>query len=215
MRVAVIGASKEGMELAKLLHDRGHEVVIIDDRRDRVEQIQSETDIAVFHGSLTSLRVYEEARVYKADIVIAAHENDDSNIIACVFAKSRQVPRVIALVNTEDVAKLLRDLHLAEVVVVRTQEITRDLLDAIMGLRSIDIERDTIVTVIDTVVHNKLLGNRINEIESRYQNIKVLAVVDENGELLEPSKVDEIKPGMKLVVIGSRNSIGDLLGIGI
>ncbi len=214
MRIAVIGASREAIELVKKLQELGHELIVLDNRRTRIDEIRSQLDVATFFGELKHIDVYDEARIYRADIVIAAHEDEESNIIACVFSRYRGVPRVIAVVNSEEVAQLLKTLGLAQQVVVRTDILTHALLDALMDIKSLDIDGRRILAIVDTSKHRGLVNMTIHDVRRR--GLEVLAIIDEHGKLSIAPKDDiVIKPNWKLVIVGEIRAISEALNVGI
>ncbi len=101
MYVVVAGGGKVGANLTRSLIAMGHEVTLIEQRRDRFERLEEELEHQVQHGDATEVWVLERAGVGRpADIVIAATGDDEDNIVICQLARERYgVPKVIARVN--------------------------------------------------------------------------------------------------------------------
>jgi len=214
LRIAIIGASKEAIELVRKLQELGHEIVVVDDRRGRIDEIRSQLDVATFFGELKHVDVYDEARIHRADIVIAAHESEESNVIASVFARYRGVPRIIAVVNTTEVANLLKSLGLAQQVVIRTEKLARSIIDALLNIRSIELDKHRIIALINVEEHKSLLNTPLEELGKH--DLKVLCVIDENGEIIaSPPKDFVLKPKHKVIVIGSVRAISSALNVGL
>ena len=164
MRIAIIGASREAIELVKKLQELGHEIAVLDDRRGRIDEIRSQLDVATFFGELKHVEVYDEARIHRADIVIAAHESEESNVIASVFARYRGVPRIIAVVNTDEVANLLKSLGLAQQVVVRTQKLAQSIRDALLNIKSIELDKGKLIALINVDDHKSLINVKVSDL---------------------------------------------------
>lgn len=214
MRIAIIGASREAIELVKKLQELGHEIVVLDDRRGRIDEIRSQLDVATFFGELKHVEIYDEARIHRADIVIAAHESEESNVIASVFARYRGVPKIIAVVNTDEVANLLKSLGLAQQVVVRTRKLSQSIIDALLNIKSIELDGGTLLALINVEDHKSLVNVSIEDVER--SGLKVLALIDENGNLYTPPPKDTIlKQKHKLIVLGSIRAISSALNIGL
>ena len=214
MRIAIIGASREAIELVKKLQELGHEIVVLDDRRGRIDEIRSQLDVATFFGELKHVEIYDEARIHRADIVIAAHESEESNVIASVFARYRGVPKIIAVVNTDEVANLLKSLGLAQQVVVRTRKLSQSIIDALLNIKSIELAGGTLLALINVEDHKSLVNVSIEDVERN--GLKVLALIDENGNLYTPPPKDTIlKQKHKLIVLGSIRAISSALNIGL
>ena len=103
MYVLIAGGGKVGANLARsLLRDgHGHEVTLIEQRRDRFERLEHEFEHRVLPGDATEMFVLERAGITRPPDVLAAVTGDDEdNIIICQLATERYgVPKVIARVN--------------------------------------------------------------------------------------------------------------------
>src|SRR5215472_14814847 len=101
MYVIVAGGGKVGANLARSLIGQGHEVTMIEQRRDRFEQLEEEFEHQVQLGDATELFVLERAGIGRPpDIMVAATGDDEDNIIICQIAREKYgVPKVIARVN--------------------------------------------------------------------------------------------------------------------
>jgi trk system potassium uptake protein TrkA len=101
MYVLVAGGGKVGANLTRSLIHMGHEVTLIEQRRDRFERLEEEFEHQVQIGDATELSVLERAGIARPpNIVVAATGDDEDNIIICQLAREKYgVPKVIARVN--------------------------------------------------------------------------------------------------------------------
>jgi trk system potassium uptake protein TrkA len=101
MYVIAVGGGKVGANLMRSLIEMGHEVTLIEQRRDRFDQLEQEFEHQVQHGDATEISVLERAGIARPpDIVIAATGDDEDNIIICQIAREKfGVPKVVARVN--------------------------------------------------------------------------------------------------------------------
>jgi trk system potassium uptake protein TrkA len=101
MFVLVAGAGKVGSNLARALRRMGHEVTIIEQRRDRFVQLEEEFEHAAIVGDATELFVLERAGVARPpDLVVAVTGDDEDNMVICQMARERYgAEKVIARVN--------------------------------------------------------------------------------------------------------------------
>ncbi|PTL56181.1 potassium channel family protein [Paraconexibacter algicola] len=100
MYVIIAGAGKVGWNLARELIGKGHEVTLLDNRRDRYLTIEQELEHAVQYGDATELWVLERAGIQRAELVIAVTGDDEDNMLICQVAKEKYLcDRVIARVN--------------------------------------------------------------------------------------------------------------------
>jgi trk/ktr system potassium uptake protein len=99
--VLVAGGGKVGANLTRSLIQMGHEVTLVEQRRERFEQLEQELEHQVQLGDATELTVLERAGIARPpDIVVAATGDDEDNIIICQLAREKYgVSKVIARVN--------------------------------------------------------------------------------------------------------------------
>jgi trk system potassium uptake protein len=106
MYVLIAGGGKVGANLARTLlaprHGHpGHEVTLIEQRRDRFEALEEEFEHQVQNGDATELFVLERAGIARPpDLVVAATGDDEDNMVICQIAREKYgVEKVIARVN--------------------------------------------------------------------------------------------------------------------
>jgi trk system potassium uptake protein TrkA len=101
MYIVIAGGGKVGANLARSLLDLGHEVTLVEQRRDRFETLEAEFEHRVQLGDATELFVLERAGIARPpDLVVAVTGDDEDNMIICQIAKERYgVEKVIARVN--------------------------------------------------------------------------------------------------------------------
>jgi trk system potassium uptake protein TrkA len=101
MYVIVAGGGKVGANVARSLMRLGHEVTLIEQRRDRFERLENEFEHHVQRGDATEIFVLERAGIARPpDIVLALTGDDEDNAVICQLAKEKyNVEKVIARVN--------------------------------------------------------------------------------------------------------------------
>jgi trk system potassium uptake protein TrkA len=101
MFVLVAGGGKVGANVARTLRRIGHEVTIIEQRRDHFARLEDEFEHAAILGDATELFVLERAGVARPpDLVIAATGDDEDNMVIGQMARERYgAKKVIARVN--------------------------------------------------------------------------------------------------------------------
>jgi trk system potassium uptake protein TrkA len=98
--IIIAGGGKVGWNLARELLGKGHEVTLLENRRDRYLKIEQELEHNVQKGDASELWVLERAGISRADMVIAMTGDDEDNILICQVAKEKYlVDRIIARVN--------------------------------------------------------------------------------------------------------------------
>ncbi len=98
--IIIVGAGKVGWNLARELIDKGNEVTLIENDRDRFQTVEQELEHNIQYGDASELWVLERAGVQRADMVIAVTGDDEDNMLICQVAKEKYVcERIIARVN--------------------------------------------------------------------------------------------------------------------
>jgi trk system potassium uptake protein len=100
MYVIVVGAGKVGLNLARELLAKGHEVTVVECSRVRYLAVEDELEHSVQYGDGTELWVLERAGIERADLVIAVTGDDEDNMLVCQVAREKyRCDHIIARVN--------------------------------------------------------------------------------------------------------------------
>jgi len=98
----ILGAGDVGFHLARQLSTEDHDVVVIEQDRERARRIQDAMDAQVIEGNGASLTTLERAGIAKTDLLLAVTSQDEINIMACLSASQYHVPKRIARVSKPD-----------------------------------------------------------------------------------------------------------------
>ena len=104
MRAIVVGAGVVGFDVAKLLSQAEHDVVVIDYDPEALSHINDKLDVMTVCGNGTSTSILEEAGIRDARILIAVTAIDEVNIIACMLADRLGVETTIARVRSDELS---------------------------------------------------------------------------------------------------------------
>ncbi len=108
MKIVIVGDGKVGYALTKSLSEEGHDVVVIDNNRKILLSSQEELDVAVVDGNGASVEVQREAGVASADLLIAATNMDETNLLCCMVAKKLGCKHTIARVRNPEYDQQIR-----------------------------------------------------------------------------------------------------------
>jgi len=84
----IVGAGEVGFHIAKRLSEEGQDVVVIDRDAPQIKKINENLDVQAFLGSGTSPRLLKEAGIKEADLLVAATDSDEVNLISCLLARN-------------------------------------------------------------------------------------------------------------------------------
>jgi trk/ktr system potassium uptake protein len=101
MYAIVAGGGKVGSNVTRSLLAMGHEVTLVEQDRERFEQLEAELGVVALHGDATEIHVLERAGIARPpDIVLAVTGDDEDNLVISQLAKEGYgVAKAIARVN--------------------------------------------------------------------------------------------------------------------
>ena len=107
MKIVIIGAGKISTAIIRHATLEGHEVTVVDTNASVIQSIVDSYDCMglVGNGLLTETLI--EAGANKADVVIAATRSDETNMLACFFAKKLGAKSTIARIRNYEYSKQL------------------------------------------------------------------------------------------------------------
>ena len=101
MFVVVAGGGRTGSQLASALLSGGHQVLVVEHRRELLTRLHQELPTeAVYEGNVSDPSVLEQAGIRKAQVIAACTSDDTVNLTLCFVAREMfGVARTIARVN--------------------------------------------------------------------------------------------------------------------
>lgn len=110
MNIVIIGLGTIGKNILKNLSAEEYTITIIDECKDKVEELIEKYDIMGVIGNGACLDIQKEANVSEADLVIALTRNDELNIFACLVAKRLGVKNTVARVRNPDYRRQITEM---------------------------------------------------------------------------------------------------------
>ena len=86
MNIIIAGCGKVGANLTRMLTNEGHNITLIDTDNRVLQSIQEQFDIMYVHGNCAAMEHLMEAGVKDADLLIAATNADEVNLLCCTTA---------------------------------------------------------------------------------------------------------------------------------
>lgn len=202
MRIIIIGAGEVGYHIAKKLSEESQDVVIIDKDPGKIRRISDSIDVQALLGSGTSPRMLRDAGIEEADLLVAATDSDEANLIACLLARNlnRFLVKVARVKNQEymqEKAIFGKDL-LGIDLIINTRSM---MVDTVLRLMEIPGASEVIdfvggkVRLVSFLIttDSPLAGKRLSEIKDLEGNVLVGAIV-RGHRVLIPSGKDIIQP---------------------
>jgi len=96
----VLGGGKIGRYVVEFFTKMGKNVKIIDKDYEICKQLASDYPNAmVIHGDVSDESLFEDEQLAGADVIVTTTHNEELNILAAIYGKSRGIKRAVALVN--------------------------------------------------------------------------------------------------------------------
>lgn len=188
MKVIIIGLGKVGTNLIEQLNKEGHDICVIDNDFETLEEINNTLDVLCVHGNGVDMDVQLEAGVKEADLVIATTPTDDLNLISCLLAKKHGAKKVVARVRNPEyynqIYFIQKDMGIDYIINPEFQtsiEIARQFrFPSAMNIETFCKGR---VEMVEFLLKDdsKLAGMRLSEIYQSFK-IKLLICVVQRGE---------------------------------
>lgn len=86
MKIIVAGYGKVGTTLVRQLSAEGHDVTVIDNDPQVLENSMDRYDVMSVQGNCASMSVLEQAKIRDTDLLIAATSEDEVNLLSCMTA---------------------------------------------------------------------------------------------------------------------------------
>lgn len=80
MKIIIAGAGEVGTHLAKMLSRENHDIILLDDDREKLQKLETNYDLLTVEGRTTSIKDLEEANVSSADLFIGVTPHESLNI---------------------------------------------------------------------------------------------------------------------------------------
>ncbi len=99
MRIIIAGAGEVGTHLAKLLSREDMDISLIDEKQERLGDLDANYDMLTKVGSPTSIHDLKDIGVHDVDLFIAVTPSESENITACLIANELGAKKTLARVD--------------------------------------------------------------------------------------------------------------------
>jgi trk system potassium uptake protein TrkA len=138
MRIVFSGANSLTVMTAKTLIKQGHEVIIIEVDKEKIDQISDELDCSFLHGDSAKPAILSQVDPKNSDILFCLTNSDQVNIITSLLGRSMGFKRVITSIKDTDLVQLCRELGLEDTI-IPVWALSRYLDNMVRGLDTINL----------------------------------------------------------------------------
>ena len=216
MNIILAGAGKIGYTLAHLLTKEGHDVTVIDVSRERIALLSASLDVMTIcgHADADILRL---AGADKADLLIAATDSDETNILCCMVGRKLGAKHTIARVRQEE--------HYREVVLLRDElglsltinpdraaanEISRVLRFPSATKVEPFAKGQAELVELRITEKNRLCGMALRDYHSRFGNGTLICAVQRGDKVYIPGGDFVLEAGDDISVVGAPKDVHEL-----
>ena len=198
-RVILIGGGNVGLRIAKTLEASENRLraKIIETDRSRAELAAGSLErTIVLHGDGLDSELLEEANVSKTDAILAVTDDDKTNMLAAVRAKSRGCKKAIALINDPTMSALMEPLGIDAYINPRSTTVSSILRHIRHGkVKNVYSIGDAEAEIIEAQVMSTspIAGSRIGDID--FPEGVIVGGILKDDEMLKPDSSSKIEEG--------------------
>lgn len=120
MDIIIVGCGKVGYTLVEQLSSEDHNLVVIDERPEKVQNITDSLDAMGIVGNGINHQILLDAGIATADLLIAVTGSDEKNLLCCVIGRKtghcQTIARVRNPIYNEEIAFLKKEFGLAMII---------------------------------------------------------------------------------------------------
>ena len=211
--VAIFGGSEIGYHVARLLSERGFNPRLIEQDHDRARELAEELPATqIMESDATDMEFLERERVDEADVVIAALESDEKNLLVSLLAKRLGVDRTVAVIDTPAYVELFEAVGVDVAInprIVVAEEITRlTQSEKTENVALIESDKAEVIEV-EVDADSVLVGRPIQESVADLPNGVVIGAITRNTSFVTPRGDTEIQPGDHVVLFVGAGAIDE------
>lgn len=132
MRIVLIGASPLAVAATAMLVKRGHDVIVVERDKDKIESLADSIDCGFVHGDGTKPAILREVNPGEADFLFCLTENDQDNILASLVGRSLGFKHVVTKIEDPEFEHICLELGLNDTI-IPDSAIARTLVDMVAG----------------------------------------------------------------------------------
>ena len=138
MRTVFVGAGDVSIETAKALIKKGHEVVIIETDKAKIDELSEEMDCSFLQGDGSQPNLLREVNPTQTDFLFCLTNSDQANLIASLVGRSLGFNRIVTSIGDPQFEGICRELGLKDTI-VPSRTISRYLEDMVGGGENVEL----------------------------------------------------------------------------
>ncbi|MGD2037697.1 MAG: TrkA family potassium uptake protein [Desulfobacterales bacterium] len=208
MRIVFSGAGPMTFITARALTEQGHEVIIIEVDKEKIERLSDELDCSFVQGDASKPAVLSQVNPEDCDFLFCLTDSDQVNIITALLGRSMGFKRVVPSIEDDELQQLCSELELEDTIIpVRTM--SQYLENMVRGLDNIELstflKHDARLF---TFVAGKKEANKISELDLPEETQAVFFYRDDQFNFVDAETA--LKKGDEIVILTHSKNLKDL-----
>lgn len=218
MKIVIIGLGTIGKTILKNLSRKGNNITIIDEDKDKIENLIGKYDVSGVVGNGACFDIQKEAGMRDADLAIVLTNSDELNVFACLVAKKIGVKNTIARVRNPDYRKQILEMkdELGISMIVNPEQDTATEIFNLINLPSIaQVEHfakgRVLLAEIVAEPGCTLVGETLITLGKKLKTKVLICAVQRGNEVIIPTGNFTIEQGDRIHLTSDAKSLRDFL----
>ncbi|TYL37617.1 Trk system potassium transporter TrkA [Natronococcus pandeyae] len=213
--VVIVGASEIGFQAAREFEEHGYRPRLIEQDHDRAREVaEALPNTIVMESDATDTEFLAREHVDEADIVIAALDGDEKNLLVSLLAKRLGVDRTVAIIENLEYAELFETVGI-DVAVNPREETAEEIVrftraDYTEKVAMLEHDRAEVIEI-EIGEDSALQGGTIAEATADLPEGVVIGAISRGGDLVTPRGTTVIEPGDHVVVFVDANVLDEVI----
>lgn len=207
VKVAFIGANQMTLPVSRDLKSSLYEPVLFHTKQEKAEKQFAETVFEIIEIDDYEIATLEKNNVYKADIIVISTGDGDLNATIAVSAKEKGIERVIARIESPDLAEKAQEEGIEVFSVLRsTESLLRAMIES-PGVMSILTNKENSLHEI------RMLNDHFDGMSIRrfpFTGDVIFVRILRENESIVPHGDTELRLNDRLIVTGSKEYVDEL-----
>lgn len=215
--VVIVGGSEIGFQTARLFEQEGLEPRLIEYDRDRARTLAEELpETLVLRSDATDVDFLAREHIHESDVVVAALNSDERNLLVSLLAKRIGAKRAIAVVENARYVDLFETVGVDVAVnprIVTAEEITRFTREQrTENVAMLEADRAEVLEI-EVDRESLLTGNRIRDVISDLPSGVVIGAITRGGELITPRGETVVEQGDHVIIFVETAMLDDVTAL--
>ena len=218
MKIVIIGLGTIGRTILANLSGEGHTITIIDENKEKIENLIEKYDVYGVVGNGACLEIQKEANIGDSDLAIVLTNSDELNVFACLVAKHLGVKNTIARVRNPDYRKqimAMRDALGISMIVNPERDTATEIFNLINLPAIAKFERFAKgrVLLVEIIAENgsSIIGESLLSLGKKLNTKVLICAVQRGADVTIPTGNFVIEEGDKIYLTSDAKSLRDFL----